>query len=436
MKRFGALGTSGKGRFKLKREKKKTGVGKKLRHWGRGLSLKKALLFTTVSCVLLGLLANMLLVLVSTDIHNDLYHTYIEPVYEEHADELSVRLYDNDGSYITTVYHDFFGADEAALIPFGIQSVTYKVTDGGPLLLLCVIVSLLFVFLNAWWFYRWKLKPPLQVLSAASEQIARNDLDFQIEAQSKDELGALCASFETMRVSLKENNEAMWRTVEERRRLNAALAHDLRTPITVLLGYGDYLQKGLANGSVPLEKAKETVATMTRNIRRLQRYTEDMKDLQALEDLQPAKERLSFAELQQQTDEIGQALLQEKFHAEYLGSGQLLLDKTLFFRVCENLLSNAGRYAEKRVVLGLTLQEGLLSLSVTDDGPGFSPEGLRRAAEPYYREGGPAEGETHYGLGLYISRVLCEKHGGSLTIWNSEQGGGQIQASFSVGGCE
>ena len=52
-----------------------------------------------------------------------------------------------------------------------------------------------------------------------------------------------------MRLSLEENNKAMWNAMEERRRLNAAFAHDLRTPLTVLQGYSDYLLDGLPSGT-------------------------------------------------------------------------------------------------------------------------------------------------------------------------------------------
>ena len=68
-------------------------------------------------------------------------------------------------------------------------------------------------------------------------KIAQNDLDFHVESPSSDEMGQLCQSFETMRASLEANSRALWDAVEERKRLNAAFSHDLRTPLTVLQGY-------------------------------------------------------------------------------------------------------------------------------------------------------------------------------------------------------
>ena len=79
-------------------------------------------------------------------------------------------------------------------------------------------------------FYQIRLKKPLAELRTASEKISNNDLDFSIDYDSKDELGQLCASFEIMRTTLVDNFSKMWRQVEERKALNAAFAHDLRTP--------------------------------------------------------------------------------------------------------------------------------------------------------------------------------------------------------------
>lgn len=389
----------------------------------RGLSLKKSLVLTTVVCILLGFCADALLVTGAGSIHSDLRQTYIDPHYQG----TEIRLFDESGQFITTVYRA--SLDNCELIPGRWLQIVYRLTDSGPCLVLSIVVASLFIFLNAWWFYRWKLKTPLKLLVAASEKIARSDLDFEIGTPGGDELGMLCASFETMRVSLKKNNEAMWRAVEERRRLNAALAHDLRTPLTVLQGYGEYLLEG--RGSLTPEKTRETVATMLRNIQRLQRYTEEMKGLQALEDMRPERGKVPFQELCKQVEETGRLLLKEKFAPEFSGGGTLFLDREVFFRVCENLLSNAGRYCGERVSLALKAERDALSLTVTDDGPGFSPEGLRRAAEPYYRETGPAGDGAHSGLGLYICRVLCEKHGGTLTLSNTG-GGARIAAVFST----
>ena len=288
-------------------------------------------------------------------------------------------------------------------------------------------------FADAWWFYHWKIKKPLAVLGAASKKIAENDLGFAVEQPSGDELGQLCASFETMRRSLEENNKALWQAVEERRRLNAAFAHDLRTPLTVLQGYGDYLLEGLPAGQVTPEKAEETLTTMKRSLTRLQRYAESMSELQRLEDLVPQKAPMEFESLCRLLEDTAAILRGPEgvgFAAQ--GTGTVYVDQELVFRVFENLMSNAGRYAKQRVEITVCLEGSQLRFTVADDGHGFPREALKRAAEPYFRDKTAARDGEHFGLGLYICRTLAERHGGALTVDNAPEGGARVRAAFRV----
>ena len=94
-------------------------------------------------------------------------------------------------------------------------------------------------------YYRTKLRIPILQLQNGMRRIQENDLDFRIEYHNHDELGQLCHSMEKMRTELCHNNKVLWEMLEQRKLLNASVAHDLRTPITVLKGYLDYLQKNI-----------------------------------------------------------------------------------------------------------------------------------------------------------------------------------------------
>jgi signal transduction histidine kinase len=92
------------------------------------------------------------------------------------------------------------------------------------------------------------------VLKKATEKVADNDLSVEIEYDIKDEMGELCNSFEYMRKQLVANNQKMWEMMEEQKRLNAAFAHDLRTPLTVLRGYTDFLSQYVPTGKIDDKK--------------------------------------------------------------------------------------------------------------------------------------------------------------------------------------
>jgi len=134
-------------------------------------------------------------------------------------------------------------------------------------------------------FYKLKLRVPLSQLSIGVERIMNNDLDFSIQVSSKDELGRLCESFESMRVELLKSNQALWQQMEERKRLNAAFAHDLRNPVTVLKGSAALLEKGLEQDYLTLESAKESISLITQYSTRIENYIGAMTSVQKLEQL-------------------------------------------------------------------------------------------------------------------------------------------------------
>ena len=101
-------------------------------------------------------------------------------------------------------------------------------------------------------------------------------------------------------------------------------------------------------------------------------------------------------------------------------------------QVFENMMSNAVRFASGSIQVDCSRDGQELVLVVTDDGKGFLQEDLRQAAAPYYR-GRPSEEDTHFGLGLNICKLLCEKHGGYLKIANSRTSGAMVTAVFALG---
>lgn len=296
-----------------------------------------------------------------------------------------------------------------------------------PLLFgLCIIASALL-------FYRNKLKKPIELLSAASEKIAGNDLDFKLSYDSKDEMGRLCTSFENMRTALLENNRELWRTIEERKRLNAAFSHDLRTPLTVLRGYTDFLKAYVPQGKISEQKLLSTVSTMSGQIARLESYVQTMGEVQRLEDVAFVPEPMPTSSFIEQFRDSTRVLTQEsgrslEFHSE-IPDFEVLVDLSIVHRVLENLLSNAVRYARDTVSVRCHYEQEILFITVEDDGPGFTAEDLKQAPKPYYRNK-ESSGDMHFGLGLYICKDLCEKHGGKLKLQNGAKGGACVTASF------
>ena len=271
-------------------------------------------------------------------------------------------------------------------------------------------------------FYRWKLKEPIHVLLEGTRRIQAHDLDFTLPNLSTDELGQICMAFESMRQELLKTNRELWRQTEERKRLNAAFAHDLRNPITVLKGSVKILRQNACD--------MQALDRLENYTFRIEQYVEAMSSIQRLEQIPVQIGEVSWSALRSELEETAHLLaLTQAVSISTPGMGTLQLDHGIFLTVAENLIGNAARFAGQKLEVSLTRKENTLLLSVADDGPGFPNQLLQGGPMPFKKWDENAE---HFGMGLYSSGILCQKHGGGLYLENQRSGGAAVTASFQI----
>ena len=296
------------------------------------------------------------------------------------------------------------------------------------------------IFAAARRFFGKRLQPGFDVLDRAASNIAEQNLEFSVSYDRDDELGHLASSFEAMRASLAESQRALWRTAEERKRLNAAFAHDLRTPLTILKGKIELLDAHVQSGNVPADRLTASVALLAAQVEHLERYVAAMSGLQKLEDRAVVARPTRFDSVAGMVEDAGTGLAAHADRTFALSVSarcdrerpELCVDQAIVGEVAENLLNNAMRYASSQVDARLDVRDGALVLMVEDDGPGFSNAALERGCAPFFSEVPSAE---HFGLGLNIASLMCEKHGGGVTLENREGGGARVVARFSLDFC-
>ena len=335
-------------------------------------------------------------------------------------------------------------------------------------------------------FYRRHIGGPLSVLEAAADRIARQDLDFQIGAVRGRELGRLGAAMEGMRSSLLATQRELWRTAEDRRRLNAAFAHDLRTPVTVLKGTLE-MARMKANRAGSGEDVRKTLDTLSGQADRLESYAQLMSRVTKLEDREVMRSACAPSDVARVLERQaagyvatrgngckllfslgdgmraagagdGSVAVPDAGGAVGAGDGHVVvpdaeraaepcpeplsIDMQLVEEVLGNLLGNACDHARSKVTVSVDLlqpEQGSLAagargdmrleLVVTDDGRGFTAEALHHGCDPFYSEAKSAE---HFGLGLNIARTLARLHGGAVELGNLEGGGACVTATFAV----
>lgn len=296
---------------------------------------------------------------------------------------------------------------------------------------LCIVIA---IAGGVGFFFKRKLLLPIQTLMNGTEQIAEKNLDFLIDYQSNDEFGRLCGSFNKMREELLNNNKTMWRMAEDRKKINTAFAHDLRTPLTVLDGYTDFLEDYIPSVNKKDEKLLETNRLMAHYIKRMKVYVELMTTIQKLEDTPVQRQTTpteQFVEMLRDNIYLVADDYQKKIVLiNEVAELNLNIDTALFFRVIENIAQNAFQHAENEVIMRLFLEDEVLYVEVIDDGRGFSSEALKQALLPFYQS--KASNASHFGLGLSICKILCEKHGGTIFISNMKESGGKVTVSFSL----
>lgn len=230
-----------------------------------------------------------------------------------------------------------------------------------------------------------------------------------------------------MRAMLANNFSEMWRQVEERKRLNAAFAHDLRTPLTVLKGYNEMLQAS------EHAQTKEIAVTMGKHLTRMEAYVNSMSNLRRLEDTRPEYKTVPLQQFVSSLQESAQILCIQNGKKLLMQNEtvdcDILMDKTFVSQVCNNLIANAVRFAQTSITLSFSLQDDGLLLSVSDDGKGFDKKSIHKVTSPYFTE--ETDRSEHFGLGLYICKLLCENHGGYLKIADVSNGA-RVRAFFKT----
>ena len=311
------------------------------------------------------------------------------------------------------------------------RQLLYKASQIG-MVALPVFFSLTGILLCGLLFYRKKLKTPILLLSSATEQIADHNLDFQISYPSADEMGALCDSFEQMRQILKENNQKLWDMLEERRRLQGSVAHDLRNPIAIIQGYAQYLQLSLSGDKISREKISSVAANILQTSHRLERYTDSLRTISRLEELEAQIQAEDFSSLSSNMQKDMSLLTKERNlkldWENTVTRKELNLDAKILYRILENLIGNAVRFANQKIKVQFAYHQGLLTVTVSDDGPGF-PQKVLSNTDSYAYMGD--NDENHLGMGLSICRVLCQKHGGKLILSNAKQDGAVVKFILS-----
>ena len=303
------------------------------------------------------------------------------------------------GTILTANQKPYLNPEESLFLERTNQALLYAVLGA-------MAVALLIGFVLARTLIR-----PIQALTLAAQNIAQGDLEQEVDVHSNDELGKLAASFNRM-------SQEVARVNLQRKQMTADIAHDLRTPLTVIAGYIESMMDGI------LQPTPERLSLIYTEIERLQNLVGDLKMLSQVDagelslHPQPISPKVL---LERAASPFSHRAQQQEITISVLADENLpdvSVDEARMMQVFGNLITNSLRYtnAGGKITLTASIIETKIRLSIIDTGSGISAKELpfifdrfHRADESRYAE----EGET--GLGLAIVKALVESHAGIVS---------------------
>lgn len=266
------------------------------------------------------------------------------------------------------------------------------------------------------------LRRDAQLLADAGARIAAGDVSAAAAARPRvREFGDALATMDTLREELARSLKAQWEMEQQRTDQIAALAHDLKTPLTVIGGNAELLAEE------PLTAPqKDSVEAILRSTRRAEGYVGRLRAVSAGAEDAPL-ETVPLPPLVEAVVGEAKGLCTPRgivFEAGGVPHLAVPAQRQELARALLNLLDNAARYtpAGGRITLRVEADAREVAFIVEDTGPGFSPEALAKAGEALYTSDAARPQGGHQGLGLYFARQAAGRHGGRLELGNTGQG--------------
>ncbi len=285
---------------------------------------------------------------------------------------------------------------------------------------------------------RKRVMKPIEKLRVAVEEIGKGHYGYQVNEEPGNLVGDLITSFNKMSCELKDINEIKEKYEKNRKELIAGISHDLKTPITSIVGYVDAIQTGIANTD---EKQNTYLSIIGSNAQ----YTNKLiDDLFLFSKLDINQMKYEFVELPV-CDFLTDIVIEKQLELEESGVGVdfeldipedrlLPIDGKMVYRIVSNIVSNAVKYGdleEPKILIEASNLEDGVEVKISDNGQGISKKDLKQIFEVFYRADASRNKEVGgTGLGLAIAKQLVEAHAGS--IWASSVVGVGTTIAFTL----
>ena len=271
-------------------------------------------------------------------------------------------------------------------------------------------------------------------------EFQNGNLKARIDLKSKGELKELTESFNDMADTIVNDIEEIRRMDDLRRALVANVSHDLRTPLSIIIGYVETII--LKEPSLTPQERKDYLETILKNTDRLLKLVEELFELSKLEtkEIEPHKEEFSLAELLQDIFQKNLVIAQKKEIKFILDVAEnlpfIIADIGMMEKVFQNLIDNAFKFApsggEVKIIFKRKYAHAL-SIIISDNGLGMSQEEIPFIFERYYQVKRISYDKyLGSGLGLSIVKRILDIHNFEVTVKSEPAKGTSFLISIPV----
>ena len=266
-------------------------------------------------------------------------------------------------------------------------------------------------------------------VSKAAKRIAEGRFTERIEASSKDEIGELAANFNHMAENIEENIAELSNQARQKEDFAANFAHELKTPLTSVIGYADMLyQKDL-----PRDQVKRAAEYILNEGMRLETLSLKLMDLFVMDKQVLSLEEMSVKEVFEDLKQGIRPVCEKcgvQFHME-MADGRIKMDYDLFKSMILNLVDNSVKADCRDIWITGKAKDGIYRICLEDNGKGIPPEELGRITEAFYMVDKSRARKLHgVGLGMALVSKVIELHGARMKIESDGKTGTKITLSF------
>ena len=356
------------------------------------------------------------------------------PEYDATVDDSNPETYVDGENQNLIKQIDFVYSDGAQGSVFIITAMEKMLpTIKGTLVDVMVSILLILIFtagILVFWIYK-GLFARIRKLQIAADNIKEGNLEFTVEAENDDEIGALCQSFEEMRKRLRDSAEEKLYNEKENKVLISNISHDLKTPITAIKGYVEGIIDGVADTPEKMDKYIRTIYNKANELDTLineltlyskidtNRIPYNFSRLNIAEYFEDCVEELS---LDLESRNIGLAYF--NYTEEDI---QIIADPEQLKRVINNIIGNSVKYLDKQKgFINIRVRDvgDFIQVEIEDNGKGIAPKDLPYIFDRFYRTDASRNSATGgSGIGLSIVKKIIEDHGGSIWATSKENTG-------------